>query len=193
VQRHFEAEPLGLFRWAGIAYVQLLEALDDELGGIGADENTTLDVNPNNREYFTADRRYGMNLHSFIVEGNAEAATVKMKLCRRITYLKEKLLADLRNDTKIFVFSAAQPLLDEELRRLHASLCRYRPVSLLHVAPHADLPPGAVREIDTRLWRGSLGRTGYNGRIWDIEFGSWLTICRTIKHLNAAYVQTVAA
>jgi hypothetical protein len=50
-----------------------------------------------------------------------------------------------------------------------------------------------VREIDTRLWRGSLGRTGYNGRIWDIEFGSWLTICRTIKHLNAAYVQTVAA
>jgi Flp pilus assembly protein TadD len=193
VQRHFEAEPLGLFRWAGIAFDRLLEALENDFAGIGADENTVLNVNPNNHEYFTEDLRYGMSLHSFILEGDVAAEVVKMKLCRRISYLKDKFIQDLKEGSKIFVFNTMLPLSDEELRRLHAGLCQYGPVSLLHVAPHADPRPGTVIEVDARLWRGSLGRTGCNGRIWEIEFDTWLTICQTIRLLNAAHAQAISA
>ena len=185
VQRHFEAEPLGLFRWAGISYDRLLEALDGELDGIGADDNTTLNMNPNNREYYTEDIRYGMTLHSFILEGDAEAATVKAKLCRRIAYLRDKLRDDLRDGGKIFVFNAAEALSKEDLRRLHVALSRYRPVPLLHIAPHADLSVGSVATEAPLLWRGSLGRTGFNGRVWNIEFEAWLTICQRVAQLHA--------
>jgi len=193
VQRHFEAEPLGLFRWAGISYDRLVEALANGFSGIGAGENTILSVNPNNREYYTHDSRYGMSLHSFILEGDVAADVVKMKLCRRIAYLKDKLARDLQDASKIFVFNTALPLSDSDLRRLHAGLCQHRPVSLLHVAPHSDPAPGAVTQIDTRLWRGSLGRTGFNGRIWDIEFDTWLMICRTTVRLNAMPVPAIPA
>ncbi len=192
VQRHFDTEPLGLFRWAGISYSCIIDALNSDLSGIGAHEHTVLQINPNNHEYFTEDYRYGMTLHSFIIEGSSDAADVKDRLCRRTSYLRDKLIRDLQSDDKVFVFNAAAPLTDAELLRLHAALCRYATASLLHVAPHPDLPPGSVATVSERLWRGSLGQTGFNGRIWDIEFDSWLTICQTVHRLNLARIKAAA-
>jgi tetratricopeptide (TPR) repeat protein len=193
VQRHFGAEPLGLFRWAGISYESLLAALDTQLAGIGDVEHTILTVNPNNYEYHSEDRRYGMSTHTFVQEDSAQPEDVIPKVCRRLVFLKEKFLKDLREGSKIFVFNGTEPLPDAELRRLHDALGRYGDVSLLHVAPHGEDMAGHVTRVDERLWRGGLGRTGNNGRIWDIEFQTWVSVCRAALAEHRRYERAAAS
>jgi Flp pilus assembly protein TadD len=193
VQRHFGSEPLGLFRWAGIGYTALLEALDSQFAGIGDAEYTEIVVNATSHEYHSEDSRYGMSMHTFFMEGSAAPDVIKARVCRRLVYLKDKLLNDLRDGDKIFVFNSPTPLSDAELRRLHAALLAYGPVLLLHVAPHADQAVGSVVPVDTHLWRGSLGRTGNDGRMWNIEFDAWLAICQAANRLQAEQGRAVAS
>jgi Flp pilus assembly protein TadD len=180
VQRHFGAEPLGVFRWAGISYGALIDALDRRLEGIGDSEQTEILLNPHNNEYYIQDKRYGMNMHTFILQGAAPADTVKAKMCRRLVYLREKLLEDFADSTKIFVFNTATPLSDEDLARLRRALDPYGPTPLLHVAPHLRMEPATVTAAGERTWRASLGKTGFDGKVWDIEFESWGAICATV-------------
>lgn len=184
VQRHYDAEPLSLFRWAGIGYHHLLQALESGLQGIGDPVNTVVSVYEDNGEYLVSDARYGMSLHSFIFDTEATVEDVKARMCRRTTFLKNKLLEDLRAPSKIFVFNATAPLSDDQLRQLQAALHRYGPVSLLHVAPHPDIEAGQAIAIGAGLWRGSLTRTGNNGPAWDIDFGCWLTLCKATQILR---------
>jgi tetratricopeptide (TPR) repeat protein len=186
VQRNFGAEPLGLFRWAGISFDALLEALESGLAGIGEAEHTELCVNAVVDEYFTRDRRYGMTMHTFISPDQTPPEVVLDKMCRRIDFLKRKMSETLRDRDKIFVFNARSALSDEDLYRLHSTLCVGGPKSLLYVAPDDRLSRGSVVELDARLWRGCLGRTGFDGSGWSIEFESWLSICRTVAELHQA-------
>ena len=189
VQRHFGAEPLGVFRWAGISYGALIDALGSRLEGIGDPQQTDLLINPNNNEYYTQDRRYGMSMHTFILQGGASSNSVKNKMCRRLVYLREKLIEDFADPSKIFVFNSASPLTDEDLMRLRRALDAYGATPLLHVAPHPHMPPGAVAPASERVWRASLGRTGYDGRVWNVEFESWEKICALAAELCGAHAE----
>lgn len=184
VQRNFGAEPLGLFRWAGISYDALLEALESGLAGIGEAEHTELCHNAVVDEYFTRDRRYGMTMHTFVSPDQTPPQVVLDKMCRRIDFLKRKMSETLKDRDKIFVFNARSPLSDDDLHRLHSTLCVGGPKSLLYVAPDDRLSRGSVVQVDARLWRGCLGRTGFDGSGWSIEFESWLSICRTAADLH---------
>ena len=178
VQRQFGAEPLGLFRWAGITYDALLRALEEQLSVIGDEDQTELRINEEVREYFTLDRRYGVSMHAYIPVTNISAEEAMKTLSRRIKFLKEKMLESLTECRKIFVFTSIHPLDDQQLIDLHYRLCEYGPAMLLHVAPHESQEPGTVLPVLANLWRGSLKRTGYDGLRWDVDFDSWLTICQ---------------
>jgi tetratricopeptide (TPR) repeat protein len=181
VQRNFGSEPLGLLRWAGINYNQLLTALDTDFAGVGDPDFTVLKLNTNNHEYFTEDTRYHLSMHSFILQNDDRREQIYNQLCRRLRYLKDRLIEDLQNGDKIFVYQTAELLSDEALRRVHQSVCKHRPNRLLVMrAQDEGNPAGSIRVVDAGLTVGYLSKVGYDGKYWDIRFDEWLDICRRV-------------
>jgi tetratricopeptide (TPR) repeat protein len=181
VQRNFGSEPLGLLRWAGISYDQLLTALDTDFAGVGDPEFTVLKLNANNHEYYTEDTRYYLSMHSFILQNDDRREQIYNQLCRRLRYLKDRLIEDLQSGDKIFVYQTAELLSDEALRRVHQSVCKHRPNRLLVMrAQDEGNPAGSIRAVDAGLTVGYLSKVGYDGKYWDIRFDEWLDICRRV-------------
>ena len=115
MQRHFGAEPLGLLRWVSIGMRPLRTALDRSFEGVGEAEHTGLKVNRERGEYYTADPRNGMVMHTFIAAGSQDEDVLLARLCRRLQFLRRKLLDDLADGAKIFVFKASVPVRDADI------------------------------------------------------------------------------
>jgi hypothetical protein len=141
-----------------------------------------MELNPYNHEYFTRDLRYGMNMHSFLHEDAAKRDKIYQSMCRRLTFLKDKLLRELAEAEKIFVYSTAQRMTDQDLHALFGALQRHGPVTLLHVCPSDDpQSAGQVISVQAGLLIGFLDRVGYDGKRWDISFQHWLTVCQRAR------------
>ncbi len=198
VQRRFGAEPLGLLRFNNVPLGGLLTALANRLQDMG--EPTTTELVPFMNEYFVQDRRWGLAMHTFIFVGQQDPDILYGKLCRRIAYLKDKLLSDLADAKKVFVYTG-QSLTMEGLHALHAALKTFGPVKLLHArvitADAAGFPDGRAGEvvsIDRGLFVGYLRRPGVTaGNDWDIAFEDWLAICRKVRSLVDASSVAAAA
>ncbi|MBY6241821.1 lipopolysaccharide assembly protein LapB [Methylosinus sp. Sm6] len=192
VQRRFGAEPLGLLRFNRVEIGGLIEAAANRFDGMGAPGRTALTTHPNG-EYFIEDRRWGLAMHTFIYKWSEDAERLHPKLCRRVAFLKDKLLADLAEGRKTFVFSSST-LRFEQLLMLHSALASCGDVALLHVrpigAPSAGFPrgeAGRVIEARPRLFVGYLSRPGSNARgEWNVPFDEWLDICRATARLRGA-------
>jgi hypothetical protein len=184
LQRRFGAEPLGLLRFNQVEIGGLIEALAHRFDDMGAPEHTEL-MTLQNGEYFIRDRRFGLAMHTFLYKWNEDGEQLLAKFRRRVAFLKDKMLDDLAEARKIFVFSSATLRLDE-LLMLHAALSRFGDVTLLHVRPigaraagFEKAAAGEVIEIRPRLFVGFSSRPGFNARgDWDIPFDDWLGICR---------------
>lgn len=192
VQRRFGAEPLGLLRFNSVQLGGLLQALAHRFEDMGAPEHTELAVLPNG-EYFIRDRRFGLAMHTFLFKWNEDADRLHAKFCRRVAFLKDKLLEDLAEARKTFVFLSSTLQFDE-LLMLHAALRRLGDVALLHARPiGADKlgfdegRPGEVVEIRPGLFVGYLSRPGRNANgDWDIAFDEWLALCRATTLMRGA-------
>ena len=189
VQRRFGAEPLGLLRFNDVRSIDLLAALGAGFEGIGEPDHTAMIVSDSG-EFYVMDTRWGLGMHTFMFSSRHDAATLLPKMCRRVVYLRDKLLEDLRGAEKTFVFKSDGIDIDG-LRALHRALRIFGPVRLLHVrqavVPLVDrsfeFAPGQVVELESGLYVGFLSRMGNAGFQWDIAFNEWLSICR---HLSEA-------
>lgn len=193
VQRYYGAEPLGLLRFAGIQPENLLTALGTRFSGVGASEYTILI--DRNSEYVTADRRFGLSSHTFIRPSSTSYETCFADQCKRISYLKNKLLEDLEDGEKIFTTVVFTDPSEAGARALHAALRQYGPGRLLYV--RADVPGktvGEVEELEEGIFLGYLDSYGNKGRNigWDISYSVWLEICRkALALVRAKAVQSL--
>ena len=191
VQRRFGAEPLGLLRFNDVRLPNLMAALGAGLAGMGEPERTEMVVSDSG-EFYVTDARWGLGMHTFMFASRHEAAALLPKMRRRVAWLRDKLLADLRDGEKTFVFKSDAIDLDG-LRALHAALCTFGPVKLLHVrrtsVPLDDRPvdvaPGQVAQLEPGLWVGFLSRMGNAGFAWDIAFDEWTAICSGLAAAGA--------
>lgn len=192
VQRRFGAEPLGLLRFNSVQFGGLVQALAHRLHAMGAPEHTELATLPNG-EFFIRDRRWGLAMHTFLFKWSEDAEQLHAKFCKRVAFLKDKLLADLAEARKTFVFVSPTLRLDD-LLMLHTVLKRLGNVSLLHVrplgAPGAGLDfgkrAGEVVEIEPGLFVGYLSRPGRNAMgEWNIAFDEWVALCRETARLRS--------
>jgi tetratricopeptide (TPR) repeat protein len=192
VQRRFGAEPMGLLRFAGVDFQCLREAVAHRFDRMGDPEVTEL-IRLANGEYFVRDRRWGLGMHTFMFQEIVDTDHVLPKLCRRMRFLRDKLLEDFEEGRKIFVFSSSM-VSQGDLQMLHRELQCLGPVSLLNArvatAPidgqGVGLPRQAI-EIDRRLFVGYLGRPGLNPKgFWDIPFDDWIAVCRSVKSIARA-------
>ena len=187
-QREFGAEPLGLLRWADLAPHLLAEALEREFDGVGLPENTVLFVPPGDQpEYWTRDSRYWMAMRTFVGTDAMSEEQMRGQACRRLQFLRDKLIGDLRAGEKIFVFKVIERnLSDEEIGRLHSSMRHYGENALLYVRYQDEQHPnGTVEVAADGLMIGYIDRFAFSKT--DENLGpateSWLAICQAAHRL----------
>ena len=189
VQRDLGAEPLGLLRWTSVETDDLIGALDADFAGMGEPEQTVPEIHQTGRarEYFLKDTKYNMIGHSGVAPDDLAIDKAAAVFKRRLKFLANKLIGDLREAEKIFVYrKVTRDLADEEVDRLHAAIRRHGDGTLLYVR-YADEshPNGSVEwarpglligNIDQFAFSRSMERLGASTR-------SWLEICRNAHSL----------
>ena len=186
MQRHYGAEPLGLLRWVGINMFNLIQALDTQFEGIGEPRYTRLEITPVG-EFVTKDTRYGLGMHTFMRNSGQDQETLIGQLRRRMRFLRGKLLEDLAEGEKIFVYRHLKSPTDAELHKLLAALRQYNPANRLLIM--RMLPHGAPGEEPGFIAPGALcgavadGRRPGKGQGWNVDNEFWLSVCQAATTL----------
>jgi hypothetical protein len=158
-QRTYLVEPpLSLLRWSAIRHEQLIRGLDSGFAGLGDPDRTELVWN--GRDY--AMRTPLLSTHTnCYVERDASGAAEILRVGRStLRILRRKLLQDIADAARIFVFKSNAPELSETgMLRLHAALRRIGPASLLCVRAVPGQPIRVVRLADG-LYAGTVPAFG---------------------------------
>ena len=182
VQRRCGIEPLGLLRFSSTPLPPLLNALRGRFAGMGQPDTIEIEVAASGREYMVFDRRYGFRYHAWVKLGEMAPEAIHAREVRRLPFLIRKLVEDLTDGEKIFVFHGMQPLAEREARELADAIRGYGPGTLLWVEPaDAAHPPGAVLPVAPGLLKGHMDRFAPGENAHDLSLDCWLTLCRTAE------------
>ena len=169
VQRKYGVEPLGLLRFGASKYDALLAALADRFAAIGSVEDTGFELY--NDEIILIMKKYGLVFHTFVDQN--ELATeekrdrFRQQQRRRLSFLRDKLIADLEEPEKIYVYSSDERVSDADVSRLFGALRVYGPNTLLYLRPATKThPEGTVEPMGDGLY------VGYFDRLVDFVGGS---------------------
>ena len=187
VQRFLGAEPLGFLRFNYTSLPALTHMLDTEFAEVDRPEDIEL-IRANeasDSELLVHNRRYGYSYHTF--RHDADPEPVRAQQLRVVSFLRDKLVADLRAGEKIFVRKGA-PSSDEAanlLRQLH----RYGPITLLWVVAEDEVNiSGTVRVLQPGLLQGFIDRMAPPEDAYDLS-PAWLPLCRNAFALRAGGCQ----
>ncbi len=190
VQRHFGAEPLDLLRWAGIYPQYLIQALGNRFDGFGSPETTKLWITEPwpgyaGGEYMIRDLQRGFHMHSFVSIRDVEEEKFLRQTCRRMQFLREKLVSDLASGDKIFVYKRRDGILTkDEIAAIHAGVRACGPSTLLCVLLEDDTHPnGLVEQAGEGLLLGYIDRLTETANPAEISYESWLRLCRAARDL----------
>ncbi len=180
VQRKFGSEGISLLRWTRIGINDLIRALDCDFDGVGDEEYTVVStklVGADGEEYVTTDTRFVMESHPFINVNDVDFEKMFQQTCRRLQFLRRKMLEDLRSAERIFVFKVQEPATDGDFRRLFAALRRHGDGTLLCVLlADAANPPESVRVLQPGLIVGYVAN--FLGDPAGIQYASWAALAR---------------
>ena len=186
-QRRCGADPLGLLRFASAPLPRLLNALQSRFEGIGNWDQVEVRISGNGREYLVHDRRYGFLYHPWVLTGEASAEKIREREARRLPLLRRKLIEDLEEARKIFVFHGMRPLAEAEARALARALRAYGQTTLLWVELADDEhPSGAVEARADGLLKGYIDRFAPGEDAHDLSLAGWIAICRNARAISAA-------
>ena len=188
IQRHFGADPLGLLRWSNIHPDKLADALECRFEGVGRPENTELFVlRDTSREYMVRDRRFGMVMHTFVPESRVKFDAMYKQMISRSVYLARKLIEDLTEGQKIFVYRLPDRALNiTELRQIRSAMATYGDNVLLYVRlADAEHPPGSALWAAPGLMIGFIDRfeQAPDGTTGAPNFAGWLAVCQAAYRL----------
>lgn len=179
VQRRFGAEPLGLLRWANTTPPVLAQAVRDRLDGVGDPEHTELLVR--NGYYDTRDRRYVMLSHTFTSAALEPQERFFKQQCKRMQYLRRKLIDDVTVGEKIFVYKYLRGITEAEAKDLHLAMGTYggNPALLCVRQQDESHAVGSIAVLDERLFMGYIDKFS----TVDISVDVWIKLCRTVDAL----------
>ncbi len=178
VQRAWGAEPLGLLRFASAPFDKLLPALRQRFRGMG--EAGTLEVQRGHGcEYMVSDRVYGFLYHAWAKVGELTPEQILAREHRRVPFLIRKLVEDLEQGEKIFVYHGLTPLQPQQARAMAQALRLYGKATLLWLElADAEHPPGAVAWVEANVIKGHLDRFAPGENAHDFSSDGWETVCR---------------
>ena len=189
VQRRFGAEPLGLLRWTYTSPDSLARLLEARFAGLGEPDAVSLH-RTHWKEYFLKDSRFGVTFHTWLTQDVADEEAFRVKQAARLRWLRDKLLADLGEGGKVFVYKAHHGATGAEIGRVAEALRAYGPNTLFCVSlAGASDAVGKVEKRGEGLLRGYLSRLNpTQGGQWDIPFDEWLALCRQASDMAATAV-----
>lgn len=179
VQRHYGAEPLGLFRFAATPTGGLLAALEGDFHAASFDGRAALVLDAQTREYALVDRVHGFAWHTGQHDGQVEAGALERQELARLPYLVRRFYATLAGGRKILVLCDEDEPADPALvERLLAALRRHGDATLLWVGAAADgRAAGEVEWLGDGLMRGWVDRLA-SGREAIASMAAWGAVCR---------------
>jgi tetratricopeptide (TPR) repeat protein len=177
VQRHFEAEPLGLLRWTYCVANTVNNLLEQRFSGFGQLENLALSRTSWD-EYMIKEQKYGIGFHTFSKRQVVDETTFLRKESSRLCWLAEKLLGDLTESNKRFIFKLYNPTPESHILRMHSLLRQYSSGNkLLCVSVSSVLgEAGTVVNVGNGLAYGRLSRKNPGPKKWDIPFDEWRSL-----------------
>ena len=177
VQRRVGAEPLGLLRFAGAPLRNLLQAMANRFELIEDPAHIRLQVE--NGEFMVKLTKYDFTYHAHVRVGEMDPELLHRQQCRVVRFLARKLMEDLENPSKIFVFRQNEPLSASDLVDLRLAINGFGPGTLLWVQPAcAGHAPGSVVLVDERLMVGYVRRLADRDAVPDLDLDSWLMVLR---------------
>lgn len=177
VQRAVGAEPLGLFRFAGAPVRHVIRAM--RAGFANMAEPNAVHVQPENGEYMIKLTKYDFIYHAHVNVGDAEPEPLHRQHVRTVGFLVDKLIGDLEQPDKIFVFRQNEAVSANDLLDLRAAIANFGPGVLLWVQVARDgHPAGSVDVIDDRLMIGYVSRLAPRNDAHHFDMSSWLTMLR---------------
>ncbi len=186
VQRAGGIEPLGLLRFAGfhipVEYRlnRLIEALGRDFSGLGEPDtlHLTLEGRVGHEEYIVRESAYGLMYHTFKSDKDVDADTIRRQQSLHLRFLRRKLLEDLADASRVFVWKTNIDQSLEDTTRLSESLRRFGDNRLLWVIQGAeDYEPGTVEQLAPGLLRGHVDRFAPYDNAPDISFEAWARVC----------------
>ncbi|MGI4793233.1 MAG: tetratricopeptide repeat protein, partial [Janthinobacterium lividum] len=176
VQRHYGIEPISLLRWTSTKIAPLTLGFAQDFEGVGAVENTQITVQSG--EYRCEDKRFGLGMHTFIRVSVEDEKKVFVTMANRMVFLRRKLLEDLEDGEKSYVYKARTTPDDEMVLGLHAAMQRHGTNRLLVVVKaDEDGLPGTIRLLKPNVAVGYISDFGNRTGYWDIDHKGWLDLC----------------
>jgi hypothetical protein len=189
-QRQMGSALPGLLRFGGIPPNKMVEGLDTGFDGLTEPGNLmtyVAETAPEDRgkpgEIIVRDRRYSTNFHSeTTLEDNTPEEVLK-RYYRHFTFLSRKLIEDMEEGHKIFVFQHRQ-IRDIAFIRPILNVLRDRgPSVLLFVSDDNAQPPGSVQQLDTDLFQGWISQLAPLYAVQKLDLDCWIQICANTYRL----------
>ncbi len=184
VQRKFGSISLGALRWATIGQQALTTGMLNGFEGLGEIANTqlkTYKASGDREEYIVSDTTYGLGSHTFINPKDVPADKMLIQTAKRLKFLRGKLLEDLQEAEKIFVYKFHAPVDDAAIRSVFEAARTRGNVTMLCVLKANDAnPKGTLRRIDDHLFAAYLGHFMSEGPVGEnsfIDYMTWKDIC----------------
>jgi hypothetical protein len=180
VQRHYGAEPLGLFRFSYTPLDGLLAALEGDFHTASFGDRASLVLNPETREFELVDRVHGFEWHTWQYDGQADAETLERQELVRLPYLVRRFYETLEDGEKILVLRDEDAPTDPaKVERLLAALRRHGEVTLLWVGVATDgHAAGDVEWAGEGLLRGWIDRLTTRREAINASMFAWGVICQ---------------
>ena len=178
VQRYAGAEPLGLFRFSFEHMAELLTVLENRFESLKKPDAVEIFLAPENHEYMVRLNPYGFVYHTHIAAGAADPEVLRAKEIRRVAFLIDKLIDDLKNGEKILIRKGEGIDGETEAFRLLEAARRYGPNTLLWVVTSNDAnPAGTVEVIGPHLLRGYISRFAPYDDAHNTVLSDWIDLC----------------
>ncbi len=189
VQGQYGCAGLGMLRWSNIQIESLLRGINRTFEGVGLLENTTLRIarrTPTREEYLLRDMVYNFGGHTFVEPKNVPEDKMLAQSAKRLAFLRNKLIEEMRSGKKIFVFKLANPVEDEVLLEIGDALARLGPGRLLcAVKANAAHPKGTIRQVSGHVFAAHFGHfmSNEDAENRGIDFAAWHDVCTRVASL----------
>jgi hypothetical protein len=194
-QRELDIEALGLLRFVGLPYVQLLRAIREgfsELDRLQSVETVVLD---DGQVYFRTEP-YSMTYQAFLKPDDTRLINVAAQQPRQLRFRRDKLLGLLETGEKLFVVLRPTGLSLAQAVPLATAIGEHGPGALLFITTGSRLPAGSVCAHGPKLYEGCLSadrldpaNQWYGGKTWLTRRAvvEWLSVTSNAYRLWRQY------
>ncbi len=186
-QRRCGVEPLGLLRFAGLHYPDLVDGTASGFEGIGDIGGLSCSTEGPQAEWALRCDRYGVEFHTHKPSADVLADQLLAQQSRVLTFREAKFRDLLKTGEKLFVVHRPQGMTVAHALPLIEALRGFGPNALLFASDNTGRPAGSVEIVAPDLFCGSTDGVHANrdhldtlpNDTWlgDLAFTAWLSIC----------------